>query len=122
MNLRLRDALILILLLVPLLRLVAEPGISPELRFQECTEAAGLPATQRGDGPPVVNAAVSGGSVADFDNDGWQDVFYASGGTAPDALYINNGDGTLHSRDFERAELSFPGLQIVTPGTLVAED
>ena len=101
MNLRLRDALIPILLLVPLLRLVAEPGISPELRFPECTEAAGLPATQRRDGPPVVNAAVSGGSVADFDNDGWQDVFYASGGTAPDALYINNADGTFTDRAAE---------------------
>ena len=52
--------------------------------------AAGLwAATRRGDGPPAVNPAVSGGAVADFDNDGWQDVFYASGGAAPDALYLN---------------------------------
>ena len=87
MNLRLKDVLIPILLLLPLLRLQAEPGISPEFRFHECTEAAGLRATQRSDSPPIVNSAVSGGSVADFDNDGWQDVFYASGGTAPDALY-----------------------------------
>ena len=39
--------------------------------------------------------------MADFDNDGWQDVFYASGGTAPDALYINNGDGTFTDRAAE---------------------
>ena len=101
MNLRLKDALIPILFLLPLLRLAAEPGISPEFRFQECTEAAGLRATQRSDSPPIVNTAVSGGSVADFDNDGWQDVFYASGGTAPDALYINNRDGTFTDRAAE---------------------
>jgi predicted nucleic acid-binding protein len=29
---------------------------------------------------------------------------------------------THNRRDFERAELSFPGLQIVTPGALVEEE
>ena len=38
---------------------------------------------------------LGGGSVADFDRDGHQDVFVTSGGIGPDRLFINNGDGTF---------------------------
>lgn len=37
----------------------------------------------------------SGGAVGDFDRDGDQDLFVLTGGTLPDALYINQGDGTF---------------------------
>ncbi len=42
-------------------------------------------------------------AVADFNRDGWPDIFWASGaGTAsvptPDRLFINNGDGTFTNR------------------------
>lgn len=38
-----------------------------------------------------------GGTVGDFNNDGFQDLFVFSGGNAgqPDRLYINNGNGTF---------------------------
>ncbi len=38
---------------------------------------------------------LAGGVVGDFNNDGWQDVFYPAGGAGADKLYINNGDGTF---------------------------
>ena len=37
----------------------------------------------------------AGGAVGDFNNDGWQDLFVIDGGTGPDHLFINNGDGTF---------------------------
>jgi hypothetical protein len=41
---------------------------------------------------------LAGGTVGDFDNDGWQDIYVATGGGAPDRLFINNGDGTFTDR------------------------
>ncbi len=38
---------------------------------------------------------LAGGVVGDFNNDGWQDVFYPAGGDGADKLYINNRDGTF---------------------------
>jgi hypothetical protein len=35
-----------------------------------------------------------GAAVIDFNNDGWEDL-YVVGGVNPDALYMNNGDGTF---------------------------
>jgi hypothetical protein len=39
-----------------------------------------------------------GGAIADFDRDGFQDILFLSGGTGPDRLYINDGDGTFTDR------------------------
>ncbi|MEO0971586.1 MAG: VCBS repeat-containing protein [Pseudomonadota bacterium] len=36
-----------------------------------------------------------GGAVADFNNDGWPDIFVIGGGLDNDRLYINQGDGTF---------------------------
>lgn len=38
---------------------------------------------------------VGGGTVGDFNADGWPDLFVPSGGRSPDFLYINDGDGTF---------------------------
>ncbi len=38
---------------------------------------------------------LSGGAVGDFNNDGWQDIYFPVGGGAPDMLFINNQDGTF---------------------------
>src|SRR5687768_7937156 len=43
----------------------------------------------------------AGGAVADFNNDGLQDIYIISGGTVRDQLYINNGDGTFTDRATE---------------------
>src|SRR5688572_21554881 len=52
-------------------------------RFRNVTEASGL--TRRGWG--------AGTCIADYDNDGFPDVYVTAFG--PDALYRNNGNGTF---------------------------
>jgi hypothetical protein len=52
-------------------------------RFEDVTAASGLQA--RGWG--------MGSCIADYDNDGWQDVYVTAFG--PDALFRSNGDGTF---------------------------
>ncbi len=42
-----------------------------------------------------------GVAVADFDDDGWPDVFVAND-TQPAALFLNNGNGTFAEKAFER--------------------
>ena len=38
---------------------------------------------------------MGGAAVGDFDRDGFQDLYFVSGGTVPDRLFMNNGDGTF---------------------------
>ena len=65
-----------------------------------CPDQSGLrwPHTPTVHGHSVVSA---GGAVGDFNRDGWQDLFVPSGGTMPDRLYMNNGDGTFTDRAVE---------------------
>ena len=65
-----------------------------------CPDRSGLrwPHTPTVHGHSVTSA---GGAVGDFDRDGWQDLFVPSGGTTPDRLYMNNGDGTFTDRAAE---------------------
>ena len=65
-----------------------------ELRFEDVSAAAALTAA-RSPLPDGVPAMGGGGAVGDFNNDGWQDLFFLAGGGGPDALYLNNGDGTF---------------------------
>lgn len=41
---------------------------------------------------------IGGTAVGDFNRDGWPDLFVLTGGTSPDRLYMNNGDGTFTDR------------------------
>ncbi|HSJ66443.1 MAG TPA: VCBS repeat-containing protein [Anditalea sp.] len=59
-------------------------------KFTEVTRNAG-----------IQNSALSYGlgiGVADINNDGWPDIYVGNDYTAPDFLYVNNGDGTFTDR------------------------
>ncbi len=83
-----------------MLSLIGEPAAAGDPAFTDQTAAAGLLADH--DPSPWlvvsdlnVSAMLGGGAVGDFNGDGYQDVFFLSGGVEPDKLFINNGDGTF---------------------------
>ncbi|HNO77780.1 MAG TPA: FG-GAP-like repeat-containing protein [Phycisphaerae bacterium] len=65
------------------------------LTFSNQTAASGINVTHAVPVGAPYPPMVGGGAVGDFNNDGWQDLFVLSGGTQPDKLYINNGNGTF---------------------------
>ena len=69
---------------------------SPPLQFSE----VGVPAGLGREHPGAISAPphAPGGVAGDFDGDGAQDLFYATGGGAPDRLFINRRDGTFVDR------------------------
>ncbi len=91
-----------LLLLVPLLPAQTIGSFSDE------TTPAGVFVEHR---PNFTTNLAAGGAVADFNRDGFQDIYFATGGMEPDALFINNGDGTFTDRAAEW------GIQINHKGT-----
>ena len=79
---------------------LALPAHAQTLSFSEIGARAGVDGVFAcADGYPGVHHQMVGGAcVADFDNDGWPDLFAPSGGIEPDRLYINRRDGTFEDR------------------------
>ena len=61
--------------------------------FSDQTAAAGISGSFSTSG--VLHSFLGGGTVGDFNADGFQDIFYPTGGNGPDKLFINDGDGTF---------------------------
>ena len=77
-----------------------------DVTFVECAAEVGLVGSHAPSWDSYSTMS-SGGAVADFNNDGWQDLYYVSGGETPDFLFINNGDGTFTDKA-EEAGVSRP--------------
>ncbi|MCA8940942.1 MAG: CRTAC1 family protein [Planctomycetes bacterium] len=63
--------------------------------FSDRTAQAGITHSHQ---PAYAAGFAAGGAVGDFNRDGFQDIYLASGGVQRDRLYINNGDGTFSNR------------------------
>ena len=63
--------------------------------FSEQTGPAGLSFRHKHSGFHPAAAQDGGGAVGDFNRDGWPDLFVIGGGGVPDALFMNQGDGTF---------------------------
>jgi len=75
--------------------LVALPATAQTPGFTDVTLTAGISFAHANPEDTPGMPMHSGGSVGDFNNDGWPDIFLAGGGESSDALFINNGDGTF---------------------------
>ena len=72
-------------------------------KFEDITKAAGLLSPSFG----------LGVSVSDINNDGWLDLYVANDYYVPDALYINNKDGSFSNRIKEQIkQVSFYGMGV----------
>lgn len=61
--------------------------------FTDQTAAAGLSDTASA--ITQITPILGGGTVADFNQDGWPDLYVTAGSNGPDMLYINNQDGSF---------------------------
>ncbi len=63
--------------------------------FTDVSAEAGVDVVHTTGELPYLSFLSAGGAVADFDRDGWVDIFVLGGGGTPDHLFINNRDGTF---------------------------
>lgn len=81
--------------------------------FEDVTEAAGIGKVEGGFGLTVV--------AADFDNDGWPDIYVACDST-PSLLFINNRNGTFSEQGLERGvALSEDGMEQAGMGLAIGD-
>jgi hypothetical protein len=96
---------VLVLLCVCGSSLVAQPPSLPSVQFTNVTEKAGIKFVHYpgNKGIAIIREVFGPGlCVADFDGDGWQDIYfvngrdlYGRGVSTSNALYHNNGDGAF---------------------------
>jgi len=99
------SALAFLLLCVSAQLLVAQVSSPPSLQFTNVTDKAGIKFVHYpgNKGIAIIREVFGPGlCVADFDGDGWQDIYFVNGRDLYDrgisvsnALYHNNGDGTF---------------------------
>jgi hypothetical protein len=77
------------------LLVVGLPALGATVSFSDQTVSAGLAHTPGSPADMGSKEMFHGGSVGDFNRDGWPDLFLLGGGTIADALFINNGNGTF---------------------------
>ncbi len=81
------------------------------MSFSNQSAAAGVSVSHS---PTYGDSFLAGGAVGDFNDDGFQDIFFPRGGGGPDRLYINDGDGTFTD------EASAWGIAATHQGTAAA--
>lgn len=69
--------------------------VAGQAAFSDQTAAAGLSFVHQPITDHYAEPMDGGGSVGDFNNDGWPDLFVVGGGYTRDRLYINQRDGTF---------------------------
>ena len=74
-----------------------------QVTLQDETVAVGLTAIHQADEVCIcVQGWMTGGmAVGDFNNDGWQDIFWIGGGATSDKLFINDGYGAFTDETVE---------------------
>ncbi len=76
------------------------------VQFTDVTAGSGLDSFSHSPNPgsvPGLNEWIMGGfGVADFNGDGWPDIFVPRGGVGLDRLFINNGNGTFGNQAAKR--------------------
>jgi len=75
--------------------------VAAQITFSDQTSAAALNQTCAVDTDMYGYRMDIGGTVGDFDRDGWPDLFLLGGGGVVDSLFVNNRDGTFTDRAAE---------------------
>jgi len=75
--------------------LVAGGAIAANPEFNNVTDEAGLTFTHSVLEDTIGHPMHGGVTAADFDGDGWPDLFVTGGGGIEDRLFMNQGDGTF---------------------------